>query len=280
MSWDADLTKLMNLCFLLIESQNGKHLPPGLEWTNDAQVLGVKLFRHIATAQQISAGVQFEFGSEHAFTHIDHSSVAVVVRAAIESYLAFNYIFVNDDQELSIYRHMLWRRSGLIDRSKLLANSPESTEILLRESESIRTLHDMIKCNPYYLKSSRDEKKEIDKGSWKPKGGWHAITNKTAIHQRYFSDIYNHLSGHSHASYISVIQIRDAFNVEQQAMLAGSARQILCMVISHFLFAYSKLFPSAKVVLTANPELTEIAEGWHIQKEDVIAIYGPITTSH
>jgi hypothetical protein len=59
-------------------------------------------------------------------------------------------------------------------------------------------------------------------------------------------------------------------------MLAGGARQILCMVISHFLFSYVKLFPDAKAVMASNPELTEIADRWHILKEEVTAFYGPV----
>lgn len=207
---------------------------------NGAQVLGVKIFRHIATAQQISTGIGFEFGAGQVFSHIDHSSVAVIVRAAIESYLAFNYIFVNQEEDLFIYRHKLWLRSRLIDRSKILANTPESKKVLLQEAESIKQFYNEITSSLYYQKGNRDERKEIDKGNWKPKGGWHAITYKTDIHQRYFSDIYNHLSGPSHASFISALQIRHASNIEQQAMLAGAARQILCMVISHFLLLNSK----------------------------------------
>lgn len=84
------------------------------------------------------------------------------------------------------------------------------------------------------------KEKKLTKAIGSQRGGWHAITYKTDIHQRYFSDIYNHLSGHSHASFISALQIRDASNIEQQAMLAGAARQILCMVISHFLLLNSK----------------------------------------
>lgn len=276
MNWDADLSKLMDLCFFIIESENGKQLLPGCEWKNDAQVLGVKIFRHIATAQQVSVGIGFEFGAGQAFAHIDHSSVAVVVRAAIESYLAFKYIFVNQEEDLSIYRHKLWRRSGLLDRGKILANTPESNNVIMQEAESIKQLYNEITSSLYYQKSNRDERKEIDKGNWKPKGGWHAITYSTDIHQRYFSDIYNHLSGHSHASFISALQIRDAWNIEQQAMLAGAARQILCMVISHFLFAYAELFPGAKIVMASNPKLTEIADRWHINKKELAAIYGHI----
>ncbi|UGQ30073.1 hypothetical protein [Acinetobacter calcoaceticus] len=132
---------------------------------NDVQVLGVKIFRHIVTAQQVSTGIGFEFGAGQVFSHNDHSSVAVIVRAAID-----NYIFVNQEEDLSIYRHKLWLRSGLIDRSKILANTPESKNVLLQEAESIKQFYNEITSSLYYQKSNRDERKEIDKGNWKPKG--------------------------------------------------------------------------------------------------------------
>ncbi|WBG93116.1 DUF5677 domain-containing protein (plasmid) [Pantoea piersonii] len=273
---DAELPKLMKLFYLLVESQNGEKILSGSEWKNDAQVLSVKFFRHVATAQQISAGMSFEFDVGQAFSHIDHSSVAIVVRAAIESYLAFNYVFLNDDENLSIYRHKLWCLAGLTDRSKLSATTPESKYVHAREAEFIKKLYNEIALDPHYQKSNREEKKEIQRGNWKPKGGWHAIINKTDIHQKYFSNVYNHLSGHSHASFISALQIRDARNIEQQEMLAGGVRQILCMVISHFLYSYVKLFPGAKTIMDTNPELTEAADRWYILKEEVAAFYGPV----
>lgn len=273
MNWDADLSDMMLLSFKVIESENGKKISPGNEWKNDAQVLGVKIFRHIASAQQISAGIKFNFKNAQSFSHIDHSSVAVIVRAAIEAYLAFNYIFSNEDENLSIYRHKLWQRSGLIERGKLQANTPESKETQLQEAKFVASLTSEIINNTHYIESNRENRKEIDNGGWRPKGSWYAITSSTDIHQKYFSDIYNHLSGHSHGSYISAIQIRDARGIEHQSMLAGGARQTLCMVISHFLFSYVKVFPSAKAVFESERILFEIAEKWHIKKEDLTHIY-------
>jgi hypothetical protein len=150
---------------------------------------------------------------------------------------------------------------------------------LLREAEYAEKLQDEIKNSVYFLKSNRDTRKEINKGNWKPKGGWYAITNHSDIHQRYFSDIYSHLSGHSHSSYISAIQIRDARQLEEQRMLAAGARQILCMVISHFLFGYIKLFPTAKLILESDATLFEIVNGWYIQKEKLTHIYGPLNNT-
>lgn len=276
MNYNADLTKLMKLFDILINSNKSGETAPQSLWKNDARVLSVKFFRHIVTAQNISEGIGYEFVAGQPHYHIDHSSVNIIVRSAIESYLAFNYIFLNEDESLSIYRHKLWEFAGLTDRSKILAISPDSKAIQYKEALRIKKLHDEIERDAYYINSSREERKSIMKGNWKPKGGWHAINNKTNIHHRYFSDLYNHFSGHAHASYISILQVRDARSIDDQAMLANYARLMLCMVISHFVYSYVSFFPSTKVVMDSNPDLTEVAYIWHIQKKDTAAMYGPI----
>lgn len=274
MSSDAHLTKMMELFFHVVESERDKPISPGDEWKNDAQVLAVKIFRHIASAQQISTGMLFDFGEQKRFTHIDHSTVAIVVRAALEAYLALKYIFTNSDESLSIYRHRLWVRSGLMDRSKMLANTEASREVLSREAEHIISLTEQIRSSPFYLASNRDTRRKIDKGDWKPEGGWYSIIQETEIHPRYFNDIYNHHSGHSHASFISAIQIRDADTIEAQNMLASAYRQTLCLVAAHLLFTYIQVFPGAELVLKGDQELFDIADAWHIQKKDMLFIYG------
>lgn len=274
MSWDDDLTKMMGLFVRLVESENGKKVVPGEEWKNDGQVLAVKIFRHIATAQQISAGINFNLPGLPQFSHVDHSSVAVVVRAAIEVYLTFRYVFACDDVGLSQYRHKLWVRSGLMDRSKMLANTEESQAVLAKEKLIIDQLGKEIFASPHYTASNREDRKIISNGGWKPQGGLYSVSAHADFHQVYFSDIYNHLSGHAHCSFISAIQIRDASSIEDQQMLAGGSRQILCMIVSHFMFSYIRLFPASKEVLLMDHGLYELASMWFIQRKDLAKIYG------
>lgn len=264
---------MMGLFIRIVEGENGKAIVPGEEWRNDGQVLAVKIFRHIATAQQISAGLIINLRGLPQFFHIDHSSVSVVVRAAIEVYLTFNYVFAGDDVELSKYRHKLWTRSGLIDRSKMLANTEESRAVLAEEKQLIDQLTKEIFASPYYSGSNRDDRKIINNGGWKPQGGLYSVSAHADLHQLYFSDIYNHLSGHAHCSFISAIQIRDAVDVEAQQMMAGGSRQILCMIIAHFMFSYIKLFPTAERAFQADQELYELTSAWFVQKKDLAKIY-------
>ena len=274
MNLDSGLNDMLLLFARMIDSETGKKIISGEDWKNDGQVLAIKIFRHIATAQQISAGLNVEFSGLPKISHIDHSSVAVVVRAAIEVYLTFNYVFSGADVELSKYRHKLWRRSGLIDRSKMLANTEESRKVLEAEKQMADHLFEEIVASPYYAKSNRDDRKIINNGGWKPQGGLYSVSAHADMHERYFSDIYNHLSGHAHCSFISAIQIRDAVDFNAQQMLAVSGRQVLCVIISHFMFSYVKLFPAADLVMKLDARMYELTSTWCIQKKDLVKFYG------
>ncbi|SEH84829.1 hypothetical protein [Pseudomonas asplenii] len=272
MNYDQDLLKLTHLLHDCVQSESGIKIQPGEGWKNDAQVLAVKFFRHVTSIQQISAGTSFDFG-DHAFVHIDHSSIAVLARASIETLLAFKYIFTNDDIDLCIFRHKLWILSGLNDRGKITAKSDKSKAVLNREAESIKLLKEQITQSPFYFNANRETRKEIDNCSWKPKGGAYVISGHVDIHQKYFSDIYNHLSGHAHASYISALQTRDAQSQQDQQMLAGAARQILCMALAHFLLSYSKLFPNALKLLQSDIETYNTVKNWHFRISNFKELY-------
>jgi hypothetical protein len=259
----------------MIQSQFEKKIALGDEWQNDAQVLSVKLYRHIASAQLVSQKTTFRIGKTQSTTHVDHSSVAIIVRAAIETFLAFHYIFTSKDVNTVIFRHNVWKHAGLIDRSKILASTKESKRVIQDEAILIEELKNEIITSGHYHDCNRDAKKAILSGEWKPKGGWYTIIKQTEIHPRYFNDIYSHTSGHSHTSYISAIQIRDAWQINDQQMLADSIRQTLRLILSHFVFLYSELFPESRQVLECSPKLFELAETWHIHKKDVAHIYGP-----
>jgi hypothetical protein len=116
--------------------------------------------------------------------------------------------------------------------------------------------------------------KNLLQGKWREDIGWTSLATLAGFHEVYFKDIYNHLCGHAHASFISAIQIRDAYDIESQRMLAGSIRQMGCLLMAHFAFSYVKLFPDARKTLHENTEIFNIANTWNIQKEDAEFIYG------
>lgn len=271
MSWEDDFSVLTHLCFNLIQSETGKRILPGNEWKNDAQVIATKIFWHLASARNLSNGETFDFEDARPFAHVDHSSVAIIMRAAVEAYLTFHYLFINENEGISIYRYKLWKLGGLVDRSRFFANTPELIKKITEEGKAIAELRAEIQSNEYY-----DAKygKNLLQGKWRQDLGWTNLAVLAGFHEIYFRDIYNHLCGHAHASYISALQTRDAENLESQQMLAGSIRQMGCLLMAHFAFAYTKLFPDSEKILCKNKDVFAIADQWNIQQRDVEFLYG------
>lgn len=145
MSSGADYSTLLDLFIRLVESQAGRKIESGDEWLNDAQVLATKLFRHLVSMQTLAAGATVEHDGIRALFFVDHASVKVVARAALETYLVFFYLYGNSDQSLSEFRHKTWCLGGLVDRQQFHVSTEEGREVLAREKKQIEELKSKIR---------------------------------------------------------------------------------------------------------------------------------------
>jgi len=59
-----------------------------------------------------------------------------------------------------------------------------------------------------------------------------------------------------------------------QKMLSDTMMQIGCVVMSHFVFSYIKLFPNAEIVLKEDEKSYSIADKWCVGAENMNVIYG------
>jgi hypothetical protein len=84
-----DYNVLIGLMIRLVESQAGKPITKGKGWLNDSQTLSIKLFRHLVSMPCLATGATIEQNSIPTLCHIDHSSIKVIARAALETYLVF-----------------------------------------------------------------------------------------------------------------------------------------------------------------------------------------------
>lgn len=271
---ESELDSLIYLFFCLVQSEADQEITARMAWKNDAQALAVKIFRHIASVKHLSYGLKFEFENKPHFEFIDHSTISVVTRAAFESYLAFNYIYINSEESLSVFRHKTWQLAGLIDRSQLLANTAEGKEIQAKEAFDIEELKRELSESPYFQNEKREIQNRLLVGRWRPKNGWGEMAEHAGFHRAYFDNIYNHISGHSHASFISAIQTRDARAVHVQQDMANAMKQLCCVIMAHFCFAYVRLFPAANEILNENEDVYEIAYKWRIGVEEMNRVYG------
>ena len=273
MSYNADYAILLDLLFRLVQSQAGNRIEHGQERLNEAQILSNKLFRHLFSMQNIAAVATFEQNDIPIVSFIDHASVKVVARAALETYLVFFYLYGSADRKVSEFRHITWRLGGLTDRQTFHASTEVAREVLVKEKQQIEVLKSKLEKAPQFLTYSPKKRAELLKGNWRTGNSWSNLGVKSGFHERYFKNIYSYLCGYSHSSYLSALQIGQSKTIADQRRLTQSILSIGLAIMAQFTFNYSNIFDSANHVLESNPETKRIAEKWRLRPEEMAAIY-------
>lgn len=115
---------LLGLFFDVIQTKEGHPLTHENYWMNEGQVLSVKLFQHLISAFQLYSGSSFSHSNSYQLNFIDYSSITIIMRSALENYLALHWIYLSSDESTSKYRRKIWEYGGLIAIRLLSAIQP------------------------------------------------------------------------------------------------------------------------------------------------------------
>jgi hypothetical protein len=96
------------------------------------------------------------------------------------------------------------------------------------------------------------------------RGGFHPV---------HIREFYSYLCGYSHTSWLSILQIRDARELSQQAAMTAMSTSTMCVLMSFFALQYVALFPDAEHVLDAHPEATALVRKWNLHAGRVAGKY-------
>lgn len=273
MTYDADYSTLLDLFVRLVESQAGIEIEDGGAWLNDAQALAIKLFRHLVSMRALAAGATVETSGGHKVSFLDHASVKVVARAALETYLVFFYLYGSADRSLSKFRHKTWLLGGLCDRQRYHVSTQEGHDVLAREKRQIEVLQSEIGMLPQLSEYTNKQRKKLLGGEWRIGNGWADLGAQAGFHGKYFDNIYSYLCGYSHSSYLSTLQVGQAKSIEDQQKLTQTILGIGVVLMAHFVFSYASTFSNAETVLSGDPAAKRVAEKWRFGPEDMAAIY-------
>ncbi|HHL39823.1 MAG TPA: hypothetical protein ENJ37_04905 [Deltaproteobacteria bacterium] len=273
MTYSKDYQILLDLMIRLVGSPAGQKICNEDAWLNDAQTLSIKLLRHLISMQTCSGGATVEHDGKPVIWFIDHASIKVIARAALETYLVFFYIYGQSDKELSKFRHKTWVLGGLKDRQKMHTTIEEHKEKLSQEKQQIYKLQSEIEASPYIKYFTNKQRKQLLDGNWKIGNGWSSLGVDAGFHETYFNNIYSYLCGYSHSSYISALQVGQAQDIKEQQELSQFALGVGVVIMAHFSFTYSALFEPASKVFNADVVGKEIADKWHFGPSDLAHIY-------
>ncbi|CAD5202140.1 hypothetical protein [Pseudomonas sp. FEN] len=112
---EADFDVLINMMAEMIDAQAALVPEEGDRWIADLQSLSVKLFKQLCSARRLLEPMAIMNSKNQVLQIIDHSSVIVISRACIESYIAMHWIFGDADIEHRRFKHKVWTLAGLYD---------------------------------------------------------------------------------------------------------------------------------------------------------------------
>lgn len=209
-----------------------------------AEGLGQKIINHTLTVRYLFNGYQLG-NIKHLFEpKVDYSSIIVLTRAALETYLTLNYVFVAEgNEEKKQFRFLCWDLAGYIERSNFHATSIEHITRKQNEALSIESIRKHLIKNPYFNTLAISEQKKAIKGEWRLNYKWHDLATKAGFNKDYFIHQYKFLCSYAHASRLSVIQIQQSKTFEQQKEMATSAIGILMVVLAKHMHDYIEIMP-------------------------------------
>lgn len=274
---DSDYLAMLDFLAELIEARAKTSISKAEAYRDDAQVLAIKMFKHLFSARQLFDGAQYHFHDGRSFELVDHSSVQALVRAAMESYFVFHYLFGNSDENVNRFRHACWRCAGLVDRQNYATSTKESKEQIASELPDLEAVRQLIKSNTQFDRYSVKEKAQLLAGNWKVRKeetSWKACATSAGMESKYFDDIYGYLSGAAHSSYAALLQIRASQQeVVLQRSLAGTAMRMANILLGMLIRDLRQYLAIAEDVLP-NDTVNDAMRRWDLFNKYLHEHYG------
>lgn len=252
--------RLLDLCYEAAQSLKGKqstmpHMP-------DCQQLAAKLFMHAASIYWLAQGTRAPAPTSlGGACFYDFPSIAVLTRAALETYLTLFEVFLEPatTDELE-FNHALWQLSGFVLREGWVPQDPTLRDWARESGKEIHAMRSRLENTNKFASLKRGEQKQTLRGI--RRRDWAAVAGAAGFGEQTIRLMYAYYSGYVHADGLSGAQIMGAKTAgEQQRFIEGHVRLVM-VVLSKMVIGYAKKFPEARAVCTAAPEAYAVAALW------------------
>ena len=187
--------------------------------------------------------------TERGISFFDAGSINVLGRAALESFLVFNYVFIeprSDDEK--DFRYYLWLYASYRDKQKF---SPRS----------IGALKEKINNNSVFKQLDIKKKEKLLKGEWRLHS-WTNIGMSAGLSEILAKQFYGHLCNYAHSGCKSVQQIGNAKTAEIQKALCDATMKLIMIAMANMIKAYCQLFKKSNDILQQDEEAKKLIGQW------------------
>jgi hypothetical protein len=215
-----------------------------------AEGLAKKILNHIVTARYLMKGYHLGLDKNLYEGVVDFSSIAILTRAALETYLTFNHIYISpQDKDEQNFRFTCWNIAGYLERIDMEAT--QEKHLALKESEKLAIESIKKELNENILFKTLTPKKQnwvIVDGYWRIDKSWSDLAIAAGFRKEFFSQQYKFLCAHSHSSRLSVIQIQQNKSIDEQREMVKATMGVLMVILAKYMDDYVGLMPQLRDV--------------------------------
>ena len=212
------------------------------------ETLLIKIIFTSRSILELSKGIEFGIlNRKERPLIIDRSSLYILTRSVIESFLTLEYLYFNNlSREEQIFRYNLWRISGFMARQDFGKTKNEKfLSKMEKEKAEINELKKTIKTSPYYSKLKQQQLWKLDKYGLPRIMSWSELLEQSILKTDLFEKVYKLYSNYAHSEFIAMIQLNegkmskaDSFNAETTITTLNNILVINCVSIISFVNKY------------------------------------------
>jgi hypothetical protein len=218
------------------------------------ETLLIKMIFTSKSILELSKGINFSIlNSDKKIPIIDRSSIYILTRSLLETFLTLEYLFFNNlGRDEQIFRYSLWRISGFMSRQDFgKTQNKEFIEKIEREKAEISQLKKDVKLSPFYSELKDNQLWKLDNYGLPRIISWIPLLKQSVLKKDSFDKVYKLYSNYAHSEFISIIQLNegkvtanDDFNIETTITTLNNVRILNCvaliMMTNKFEFAKRK----------------------------------------
>lgn len=226
-----------------------------------AEPLAKKTISHIISSLTLFEGTKFKLSDSTYIQTVDFSSIAVLTRAALETYLTFNYIFVTPKENMDKeFRYACWDLAGIIEREEFPTLDEESEKVKKNEQLLKAQIIKNLTNNIYYQNLTKVEKGNLHKGNWRLGKSWKDLAIIAGFQENYFKYLYTYLCSYSHSGRLSILQIEQTKEFDKEKEFAKIFHTINLMIVARLLTDYVDLIPECRKVFESNKSAVQFTK--------------------
>jgi len=226
----------------------------------DAEGLAMKFFGHASAVFYLYQGTIIPNVVVNFF---DTSSINILCRAALETFLVFHYVFVSPTSEdVKDFRYNSWVLAGLLERQTYPVQSKNGKEMLQEEAKLIAPLKERINNNRHFKVLKRGQQKDLlEKGKWRLQS-WKEIALDAKLSPMHAQAFYSYLCEYAHAGNLSVLQLRTARTIQSKQLLCAATINFVIISIANMIKSYCKLFPRYESSMQEDKNAVALVGDW------------------